>query len=174
MTMADTIAVMHDGRIEQMGTPTDLYENPVSTFVANFLGQSNLVRAKVTARNADMLDVAAEGNRFALPAARCFTDSDDIWFGVRPEKLSVSEQPADGQLAGVVTDTAFIGISTHYLVRLPWGQEVTVMRQNDGAPLLRPGQEVGLHWDPRFAFALDASQDAHAGQDLGDDEAGSR
>lgn len=174
MTMADTIAVMHDGRIEQMGSPSDLYENPVSTFVANFLGQSNLVRAKVMARNADVLDVAVEGYRFTLPAARCFTDSDDVWFGVRPEKLSVIEQPADGGLQGVITDTSFIGISTHYLVRLPWGQEITVMRQNDGAALLRPGDEVVLHWDPRFAFALDASQDAHAGVDLGDDEAGIR
>lgn len=170
MTMADTIAVMHDGRIQQLGGPADLYESPVTTFVANFLGQSNLVRATVTARHADVLDVAAQGHRFTLPANRCFTQSDDIWFGVRPEKLSLVEPPQDG-LRGVVTDTAFIGISTHYLVRLPWGQEITVMRQNDGAEILKPGQDVGLTWDPQYAFGLDASQDAHAGEDLGDDEA---
>jgi spermidine/putrescine transport system ATP-binding protein len=171
MTMADTIAVMHDGRIEQLGGPADLYENPVTTFVANFLGQSNLVRARVAARHADVLDVEAEGHRFALPTNRCFTESDDIWFGVRPEKLSVVQQPGEDGLRGVITDTSFIGISTHYLVRLPWGQEITVMRQNDGAAILKPGEEIGLAWDPQYAFGLDASQDAHAGVDLGDDEA---
>ncbi|MDQ1617181.1 MAG: spermidine/putrescine transport system ATP-binding protein [Actinomycetota bacterium] len=170
MTMADTIAVMNEGRIEQMGGPTDLYENPTTTFVANFLGQSNLVRAKVTSRGSDVLEVEAEGQAFTLPTRRSFSDSDEIWFGVRPEKLSIGQGDAAEGLRGVITDTSFIGVSTQYLVRLPWGQEITAVRQNDGAPILRPGEQVTLTWDPRHAFALDASQDAHAGEDFGETE----
>ena len=181
MTMADTIAVMNDGRIEQLGGPTDLYESPVSTFVANFLGQSNLVRARVTSRAADVLDVDVEGHRLSLPASRCVTTSNDIWFGVRPEKLSVSPvadnggglgigigQDAGRGLRGVITDTSFIGISTQYVVRLVSGQDLMAVRQNDGAAILRPGETVDLTWDPRFAFGLDASQDAHAGSQVED------
>src|SRR6188508_2630082 len=64
MTMADTIAVMNNGRIEQLGDPATLYENPVTTFVANFLGQSNLVRATVTSRSGGELAVDAHGTTF--------------------------------------------------------------------------------------------------------------
>ena len=180
MTMADTIAVMNDGKIEQLGGPTDLYESPVSTFVANFLGQSNLVRAKVTSRSADMLVVDVEGQQLALPASRCVSDSDDIWFGVRPEKLAVDAVEAVGAgsrgrsaaagagLRGVITDTSFIGISTQYVVRLSSGHDLMAVRQNDGAAILRPGETVDLTWDPRFAFGLAASQDAHAGAQVED------
>ncbi len=70
MTMADTIAVMNAGRIEQLGDPTTLYENPRTTFVANFLGQSNLVAATLVGRDGEHLVVEAHGQRLALPAAR--------------------------------------------------------------------------------------------------------
>jgi spermidine/putrescine transport system ATP-binding protein len=171
MTMADTIAVMNNGRIEQLGDPASLYENPVTTFVANFLGQSNLVRARVTSRVGDELTVDAHGSTFTLPVRRCVSKSDDIWVGVRPEKIQVNATGAGtNTVSGTVMDTSYIGVSTQYLVRLPWDQELTVVRQNDGAALLRPGQSVDLSWEPDHTFGLDASQDAHAGEDREDDE----
>ena len=179
MTMADTIAVMNDGRIEQMGAPTELYENPVTTFVANFLGQSNLVRATVKERSGGELVVDAQGSALRLPAERCASQGDDVWVGVRPEKLQIQPSP-DGavatesvnQLTGTVVDTSYIGVSTQYLVALPWGQELTVVRQNDGAALLRPGERVALTWNAAYTFGLDASQDAHAGEMLEDEPVG--
>src|SRR6185437_1370532 len=78
MTMADTIAVMNAGRIEQLGSPADLYENPVSTFVANFLGQSNLIIGEVTAKDGDTITLDAQGQRLTLPAARSRIDSGRI------------------------------------------------------------------------------------------------
>jgi spermidine/putrescine transport system ATP-binding protein len=171
MTMADTIAVMNNGRIEQLGDPASLYENPVTTFVANFLGQSNLVRARVTSRSGGDLTVDAHGTTFTMPVRRCVSDSGDIWVGVRPEKIQV-DSPGGGTntVRGTITDTSYIGVSTQYLVRLPWDQELTVVRQNDGAAIHRPGQSVDLSWEPDHTFGLDASQDANAGVEREEDE----
>ncbi|MGN6244563.1 MAG: ABC transporter ATP-binding protein [Motilibacteraceae bacterium] len=173
MTMADTIAVMNDGRIEQLGSPTDLYENPVTTFVANFLGQSNLVKATVTGKSGGDLLLDVQGTRLTMPAERCAAESDTVWLGVRPEKLHASPlaSPDQDGLRGVVTDASFMGVSTHYLVRTPWGQELAVVQQNDGTPLLRRGDEVVLTWNPAHSFGLDASQDAHAGEQRVEEDA---
>ena len=170
MTMADTIAVMNAGRIEQLGGPTVLYEAPTTTFVANFLGQSNLIRASVTGRSGDDLVLDVHGNRLAMPVARRSSGEDDLLIGVRPEKIRLSTRgtpAADGEnvLPGaVVTDASFTGMSTQYMVRTPWGQELMVFVQNLGVgDVLVPGTAVDLHWDPAHTFALDGSSDVTAG-----------
>jgi spermidine/putrescine transport system ATP-binding protein len=172
MTMADTIAVMHQGVIEQMGQPSELYDNPSTTFVSNFLGQSNLVRAEVIGRDADDLVVDAYGCRLAAPTSRARRTAGTVWVGVRPEKVFLARrgsEAVDGSNllgGGTVSDVSFIGVSTQYLVRMPWGQELTVFEQNSGArDSFRPGDEVDLHWLPAHTFLLDADQDAHAGDE---------
>jgi spermidine/putrescine transport system ATP-binding protein len=176
MTMADTIAVMNDGRIEQMGEPTQLYENPVTTFVANFLGQSNLLRGTVTGRSGDDLALEVQGRRMAMPSARCATTSTEVWVGVRPEKLRVTSDmnaPITGNCVdGTVSDASFMGISTHYLVQTAWGQELTVVQQNDGTAPLASGSQVRLNWEAEHTFALDAAKHAHAGEQRVDSEDG--
>ncbi|MFZ0322994.1 MAG: ABC transporter ATP-binding protein [Actinomycetes bacterium] len=171
MTMADTIAVMNAGRIEQMGAPIELYENPVTTFVANFLGQSNLIEGKITGKAGGDVLLDVHGTRMAMPAARVHADGDGVWVGVRPEKMQISAdrgQSFDGDnvMRGTVTDASYTGVSTQYLVDLPWGQEIGVFAQNistDGP--LRNGDEVVVHWHPASTFALDSSQDAEAGSE---------
>jgi spermidine/putrescine transport system ATP-binding protein len=176
MTMADTIAVMNAGRIEQMGSPEELYENPATTFVANFLGQSNLVAGTVAGKEGDMLAVQAHGHRIVLPAARCRVETGAAIVGVRPEKLHLAasggEIPAGRNVfeGGVVTDASFIGVSTQYLVKMPWGEELAVFEQNSGQEIHRPGSAVSLHWEPTQTFGLDGSQDIEAGADI-DEEA---
>jgi spermidine/putrescine transport system ATP-binding protein len=174
MTMADTIAVMNEGRIEQMGEPTQLYENPVTTFVANFLGQSNLLRGAVTGRSDGDLLLNVQGRRMVMPSARCATSASEVWVGVRPEKLRVTpdvDAPVTGNcVEGTVIDASFMGISTHYLVRTAWGQELTVVQQNDGTAPLSNGARVRLAWEASHTFALDAAQDAHAGEQRVDSE----
>lgn len=176
MTMADTIAVMNAGLIEQMGAPTELYERPTSTFVANFLGQSNLLPGEIRDRSGDDLVVEVGGHKLGLPAERSTRADGKVWLGVRPEKLAIrAAADADGagrnRLEGTILDASFTGVSTQYLVRLPWDQTVTVVAQNDGSPLLRDGDAVSLSWAPQHGFALDAAQDANAGaQRVGDDD----
>jgi spermidine/putrescine transport system ATP-binding protein len=170
MTMADTIAVMNAGRIDQQGGPTELYESPTTTFVANFLGQSNLIRASVAGRSGEDLLLDAHGQRLAMPVSRRTSGEDDLLIGVRPEKIHLAEPGgggADGENVipgAVVTDASFTGVSTQYMVRTPWGQELMVFVQNLGVGgVLRPGSTVDLRWDPAHTFALDGSADATAG-----------
>jgi spermidine/putrescine transport system ATP-binding protein len=176
MTMADTIAVMNAGVIEQLGHPTELYERPASTFVANFLGQSNLLAGEISDRVGGDLVVQVGGHKLALPGDRSTRQDGKVWLGVRPEKLRIGlAGGADGagrnHLDGVVLDASFTGVSTQYLVRLAWGQAITVVAQNDGSALLRDGDQVQVSWVPQHGFALDAAQDAFAGaQRVGDDD----
>jgi spermidine/putrescine transport system ATP-binding protein len=170
MTMADTIAVMNQGVIEQAGDPTTLYDNPATTFVSNFLGQSNLVRSTVSGTSDTEVSVDVHGARLGVRRDRAHSDAGDAWLGVRPEKVFLSpagETVKDGDnvlRSGRVTDVSYIGVSTQYLVAMPWQQELTVFEQNTGARApLRPGDEVDLHWRREHTFLLDAAQDASAG-----------
>ncbi len=172
MTMADTIAVMNKGVIEQMGRPSELYDSPATTFVSNFLGQSNLVKAEVVGRDGEHLIVDAHGSKLAAPESRARRTDGTVWVGVRPEKVFLAATDTgsgrDGNLlsGGVVSDVSFIGVSTQYLVRTGWGQELTVFEQNSGARTgFRVGDPVDLHWSAAHTFLLDADQDAHAGDE---------
>jgi spermidine/putrescine transport system ATP-binding protein len=164
MTMADTIAVMNAGRIEQLGDPATLYEHPASTFVANFLGQSNLLKVTVTgpARNGEV-PVTAYDTALTVAAAHMPGDAKEVWLGVRPEKLRMGEHGGPNRLHGTVTDVSFTGVATQYLVRMPWGKELTVVQQNDGSGRARPGEDVTVSWAAEHGFALDAAQAADAG-----------
>jgi len=177
MTMADTIAVMNDGRIEQLGTPAELYESPDTTFVANFLGQSNLIAGTVTGRSGDDVLIEVAGRRIALAQRRNRATHDQLLIGVRPEKIALLalDQPMPENLnrldGGVVTDASFTGVSTQYLVRMPWGQQLTVFSQNLGVgAVVTPGTPVTLAWEPAHTFALEG--DATAGSQVEDVLAG--
>jgi spermidine/putrescine transport system ATP-binding protein len=176
MTMADTIAVMNAGVIEQMGSPDDLYENPRTTFVANFLGQSNLIDGTIKSRGSDLTTVDMHGIDVSVPARRCHADGDRGWIGIRPEKVLIGEEgealdaPGNTIPGGVVTDVSFVGVSTQYLVKMPWGQELQVFEQNTGRRrIFRFGDKVELSWRPEYAFLLDHEQDAAAGAQLDDE-----
>jgi spermidine/putrescine transport system ATP-binding protein len=171
MTMADTIAVMNQGKIEQLGSATELYESPKTAFVANFLGQCNLIKAKVQSRVGGKAVVSAKGLNFEIPLTRVSTDSDSILMGIRPEKLRLDDNGINSIKDCVVTDRSFVGTSTQYLVRTPWDLELVVFEQNDeGLHDLRVGDKVSLEWDPEHTFGLDGSQDVNAGADLDDDD----
>jgi spermidine/putrescine transport system ATP-binding protein len=170
MTMADTIAVMNAGLIEQMGAPDELYENPRTTFVANFLGQSNLIAGRIQSRDGDLTKVDMHGITVSVPRERTHAESNDGWVGIRPEKVLVGAEgealdaPGNTIPGGIISDVSFVGVSTQYLVRMPWGQELQVFEQNTGRRrLFRVGDRVELSWRPEYAFLLDYAQDAAAG-----------
>lgn len=176
MTMADTVAVMNAGRVEQMGAPADLYENPSSTFVANFLGTSNLIEAEVASVAGGVLHLTTAGGPLTLPAARCAVPAaahGKVLAGVRPEKITLAHRddepriPAGrNRVPGRIADSSFIGVSTQFVVDSPVGAALEVFVPNvDRDPRLVPGAEVVLHWNPEHTFGLDAAQDIDAGTD---------
>ncbi len=174
MTMADTIAVMNEGKIEQMGSPADLYDNPRTSFVANFLGQSNLIKGSIVDASGDNKVVDIFGAKIALPAARNHAHDSSVLLGIRPEKIRI--QPAGTSMngniltGGVISDASYIGVSTQYQVEMPWGQELMVFEQNDdGTPPLAKGDAVTISWEPIFTFGLAGDQDANAGSEANPD-----
>ena len=168
MTMADTVAVMHEGRIEQMGSPVEIYENPRTIFVANFLGQSNLLSGTVKGTEGDLLAVDVNGVIIYVPQSKTSIRSGKIIVGVRPEKIKVVDLDTPGlprnQITGVINDNAFVGVSTQYVVEAPWGQELSAFEQNvDPNDLGYKGNRVVMAWEPRNSFALDPNEDLTAG-----------
>jgi spermidine/putrescine transport system ATP-binding protein len=167
MTMADRIAVMHDGRIEQDGTPAELYERPRTEFVAGFLGTSNLVRGRVRSRDGVLAEVEThDGALLRVPAAH-LNGAADVKVGVRPEKVTLhaagAETPAGANvLRGRVTVAAFLGVAFQYVIESTGGDELTVVVQNAGdadAASLGPGREVVLAWAPDHTFVV--KEDTH-------------
>ncbi|MEV0320558.1 ABC transporter ATP-binding protein [Streptomyces sp. NPDC050658] len=182
MTMADQVAVMNAGRVEQLGAPADLYENPSTTFVANFLGTSNFIEAEIAGRSGDDLTLKAGDGKLTLPAARCSASTatgGKVLLGVRPEKISLTHADAAGEIpegrnriTGKIADSSFIGVSTQYVVDSPVCDSFEVYAQNiERDTRLVPGAEVVLHWNPAHTFGLDAAQDIEAGVEKVEEDA---
>jgi spermidine/putrescine transport system ATP-binding protein len=149
MTMADQIAVMNQGHIEQLGPPTELYERPATAFVAGFLGASNLLAGTVegpdTIRLEDGTLVRASVNGRSGPVAA----------GVRPEKITLGAGGGVNELPGTVSESAYIGVATQVVVRTSAGT-VHVFAQNidSGGRIPAPGTNVILSWAPESTFVV--------------------
>lgn len=161
MTMADTVAVMNHGRIEQMGVPTELYELPKTAFVADFLGQSNLFRGNVVSASATTIVVDVAGEKLTVPTPRSAKDSGDVTVGMRPEKahmrLAQEKSPADHNVltGGRVAEVSYSGVSTQYTVNFPSVGTVLVFQQNaDSGGPVAAGTEVSVSWPIESTFGL--------------------
>ena len=176
MTMADTVAVMNHGRIEQMGPPQELYELPRTGFVASFLGQSNLIPATVeSAAGGTLVARTTAGGTLRMPIERAVASSGPITVGVRPEKLMLAaEAPTtdDNVLGpGRITDLSFTGVSTQYTVEMPGIGPVGVFEQNMVfGSVFSVGSEVWVRWRPEHTFGLDADAQAGAAEAIADSE----
>ena len=162
MTMADTVAVMNKGRIEQLGAPELLYELPRTAFVANFLGQSNLFRGDVVSTTAETITVQVDGGVVVVPKSRAHGHTGAVTVGVRPEKLSLHEtQPPVSSSVntlgpGRVIDVSFSGVSTQYLVEVPGAGTIVVFAQNMAfGPMVNLGAEVWVSWQVDHGFGLE-------------------
>jgi spermidine/putrescine transport system ATP-binding protein len=155
MTMADSIAVMNDGHIEQLGSPTELYEHPKTAFVASFLGVSNLLPGTVAGADTVRLDTGAEV-RVTPGALAGLTGR--VAVGVRPEKLVVGGDDVN-RLSGFVAEVSYIGVSSQFIVKTDAGP-VTVYVQNS-SPGVRPvaeGNAVALSWSPEATFVVEVPE----------------
>ena len=147
MSMADRIAVMADGRVQQIATPVDLYQRPANLFVADFIGTSNRFAGTL---GSDGVTVPGLG---LLPSRRPSSlDPGSAHVIVRPEDVRIVES-ADWSLSGTVIDTQFFGGSSTIAVEVP-GHEAPVMLIRHGLPTATRGSQVRLAWDPDSAIVL--------------------
>ena len=161
MSMADTVAVMNKGRIEQMGAPEELYELPRTAFVANFLGQSNLFTGEVAASAGTSIVVDIAGVKIEVPKDRAQRHAGEVTIGVRPEKVMLHTS-APMRHAGInvlgpgrVTDVSFSGVSTQYQVAIAGIGMITVFAQNMVfGPVAHVGAEVWVSWTVDHGFGL--------------------
>jgi spermidine/putrescine transport system ATP-binding protein len=154
MTMADRIAVMNGGRIEQLGAPDELYERPATPFVAGFLGISNMLRGTVVGPDSVRL---ANGT---VIRAQVDGKTGTVAAGVRPEKITIGDGGGANVLEGRVTESAYLGVATQLVVKTGAGQ-VQVFAQNidAGARVRSPGSDVTLSWSPESTFVMEQAKE---------------
>jgi spermidine/putrescine transport system ATP-binding protein len=154
MTMADSIAVMHAGRVDQLGSPDELYERPRTRFVAGFLGVSNFLHGTTDGDGNIRL---ADGSVVGAPAAA--GRRGPVAIGVRPEKIRLGPGE-DNSLAGEIAERSYIGVSTQYIVETPAGA-ITVYVQNADAAAraAQPGDQITLSWSPEATFVVDPEEE---------------
>jgi spermidine/putrescine transport system ATP-binding protein len=154
MTMADAIAVMKQGRIEQLGHPEELYERPATAYVAGFLGISNLLPATVEGPDAVRLE---DGT---IVRAKVNGQAGAVAAGVRPEKITIGAGGGANKLPGTISETAYIGVATQVVVRTTAGT-VHVFAQNidSGGRVPPPGSNVMLSWSPDSTFVVDREEE---------------
>jgi spermidine/putrescine transport system ATP-binding protein len=158
MTMSDRLAVMRDGRIEQIGAPEAVYERPATEFVAGFLGAANLLDGRIERRDGEWVSVVLDAGGAVRVPANALNSSTTVKVGVRPEKISIvgGDEPDAGvnALAGVLETAAFSGTGHECAFRTRAGERIVVYRQNLGGTLPTPGQRVWLSWNPEHTFAV--------------------
>jgi spermidine/putrescine transport system ATP-binding protein len=173
MTMSNRLAVMRQGKIEQLGEPEDVYENPSTEFVAAFLGASNLLEGDVKDQtDGDATVLLSAGTSVMVPVDRIPQDAGTrVKVGVRPEKITISNEGTSvpeglNSISGVLRMSTYIGVSHQYKVEGPGGTMLTVYIQNLGAEEApRPGERVALSWKPEHTFAVVPQDDLSMGEE---------
>jgi spermidine/putrescine transport system ATP-binding protein len=160
MAMSDRLAVMHSGRCEDIGSPTRVYDKPGTRFVAEFLGSCNLLELTLDGTVARLV----EGTAVQMPPGTEPRAGSTL--GVRPEKLVVSAGRAGTESAGggpnvnrlqaTVTTATYLGVSTEYELRAPWGGTLLAFAQNlDAGARLQVGDGCEVTWEAAHSFVLD-------------------
>lgn len=155
LTMSDRIAVMHEGRIHQCGTPEDIYERPATRFVAGFIGTANLMTGSYTGT---VLTLPGGVELRTGPLDGCVI-GDEVSIAVRPEKLWLSDLTPDMvQTDGILKATVYAGATTTYVLEIAPGLKVSVLEQNldrsRNHERWDDGERVRIGWHPNHSLAL--------------------
>jgi putative spermidine/putrescine transport system ATP-binding protein len=155
LAMSDRVAVMNNGRIEQIGTPIEIYDQPSTRFVADFIGDTNIFRGQRVTLDKGAGIAVGNGLVLALPESAAVADSASLSVALRPEKIRLSPGATRPTITvgtsakGTIESTNFLGGAVLYRVALDSGQHVLAQQPNAGADRLQaPGSPVTLGWSP--------------------------
>jgi spermidine/putrescine transport system ATP-binding protein len=147
--MSDRIAVMHAGKVEQLGTPEELYERPTTRFVAGFIGSTNLLHGRIEADGTVRLS-SGEIGRVAHDGMAA---GSEVEISVRPEAISIVPGSAPGAIKATVEQAAYLGTTMSYQLRTARGLALTVLSPKTGERL-PVGSDVAVTWSPSEALIL--------------------
>ncbi len=160
LSLSDRIAVMHEGKVEQIGTPSQIYDRPQSSFVADFIGDTNLFRGKIEGAHPAMLWIRTESglkmNVQPSDVSGQPLTSGSVVVSVRPEKVNLSLDPFDDQtncFEGRLQNVMYLGTHVHYVVQLRSGDQLTV-RQPNALNVPSADTPIFLYWDANDCLAL--------------------
>ncbi|WP_266064491.1 ABC transporter ATP-binding protein [Brucella intermedia] len=155
LTMADQIVIMNKGKLEQIGSPTEVYQRPTSVFVANFVGASNLMSGRVQNRRDGKVQIEATSG-VKLVARDTSGNAEHVTVSVRPEEIILSTDkaaPKDDQsynsVQATVEQVVYRGFARQYYMRLPSGHQIVAFDQSrvhDGSFIPEQGSLVQAHW----------------------------
>jgi spermidine/putrescine transport system ATP-binding protein len=158
LTMSDRIAVMNEGKVQQLAGPTTLYETPANRFVAGFIGQTNVFSGTVEAADGDRVTLRTrEGSRVeaVVRGETVPKESEETHVAVRPEKVRFGES-GDNVCAAEVKQIVYLGASTQYIVRLEGGGKLVLYQQNAfDATGPSEGNGVSVAWDAQNCLVLE-------------------
>jgi len=153
MTISDWIVVMNEGRIDQIGTPTEVYRTPTTRFVADFIGRTNFIPGQVDSTHNDSLIVKLFGQPLTIPAAgRAFQQNQKVTVVARPEMIAIDSGKA--HITGVITQAAYLGNHIEYVVDIQ-GETLALMETDPRRMTVHPeGTEVGLRFIEECLYVL--------------------
>jgi putative spermidine/putrescine transport system ATP-binding protein len=155
LTMSDRIAVMQDGWIEQIGSPTELYERPINKFVADFIGESNFIAGTLVSDNGRPMLKTDNDWQIPLAAHDGRAHGSPIEVALRPERAAIGEGRGEIQVKGTVEEIIYFGETTKSRVRLAHGEELIVKQQNrGGGERWDPGDTVTVWWNAHDMVVL--------------------
>jgi spermidine/putrescine transport system ATP-binding protein len=162
MTMSDRIAVMSKGKVQQMGTPVEIYERPANKFVADFIGESNFFEGKIkslSSKEAVVFIPDLNAELSGLPVSEGLVNGEEVTVSIRPEKILIAEKGLDSNtFTGKVTSTVYIGTDTHVYAEVN-GRGIKVFEQNrisrlDPGSFYSVGQNITLVMLPENVLVL--------------------
>jgi spermidine/putrescine ABC transporter ATP-binding subunit len=151
LMLSDSIAVMNKGRIEQYGTPQEIYAAPATRFVADFMGMTNFLQGRVIGRNGDGLNISIGEVTVRTSEPASISNGTDVTFAVRPEKvmLAATEAPAKAAIEGTIRQVTYHGDASRIVLSLKSGETMVALETNDRRSADRSvGSKVWAHWAP--------------------------
>ncbi|MEG2701859.1 MAG: ABC transporter ATP-binding protein, partial [Clostridia bacterium] len=146
MAVSDRIAVMNAGVIQHIGEPKSIYQRPANMFVATFIGRTNVMRGKLAVENGKTLLLMPNGYRVVMDTVAPEHQRDqEVTLSVRPEELLLCRDENAGGIKATVNDAVFLGLNTHYFVRLETGEEAEIIQESTIEETLKQGSKISLN-----------------------------
>jgi putative spermidine/putrescine transport system ATP-binding protein len=155
LALSDRIAVLDKGKLQQVGPPRDVYRNPRSKFIAQFMGETNVIEAKLARQLGKWIAVDGENRTVPLLPRDEFGDGGEITIGIRSEDIEFASSSRENAWSGNIEGISYLGNATRYLVQCGQSRFVVRLGSKDVSGEFKIGDAVALRWDPIAVQVLD-------------------